>query len=109
MLITSPITKDEINLPSPEMLKGKILLKCKKLPKHEKELLDETFEENADKGLDLCDTVKNGKMYIQTKQSSWEPYFFALTDGKLIYTEIDEEKDGDQECDKRKSVNVRQY
>ncbi|XP_035703726.1 1-phosphatidylinositol 4,5-bisphosphate phosphodiesterase gamma-1-like isoform X2 [Folsomia candida] len=102
MLISSPIFKDETNLPSPESLKGKIILKCKKLPKDDHEIIESAPVEK-DKGLDLCDTVKNGRMFLQNGANHWEPYFFALTDDKLIYTEIDKEID---ETDARKSTNL---
>lgn len=46
--------------------------------------------------MDLSDTFKNGKMYIQ-EGSQWEPYFFALTHEKLIYTEFDEENRRDSD------------
>lgn len=46
--------------------------------------------------MDLCDTFKNGLMYIQ-EGSHWEPYFFALTHEKLIYTEIDDGQGKDGE------------
>ncbi|CAL8091039.1 unnamed protein product [Orchesella dallaii] len=86
MLVIAPLFKDESELPSPQQLKRRILLKCKKLPKHAKEII-EYAERERDKDLDLSDTFKNGKMYIQ-EGSTWEPYFFALTNDKLIYTEI---------------------
>jgi len=54
--------------------------------------------QEASEDLDLCDTLKNGKMYIQGSNNKWEPFFFALTTDKLIYTEIDEEKETDNDC-----------
>ncbi|ODM92959.1 1-phosphatidylinositol 4,5-bisphosphate phosphodiesterase gamma-1 [Orchesella cincta] len=89
MLVTSQLFKEETQLPSPSQLKRKIILKCKKLPKHAKEII-EYAEQNKD--LDLSDTFKNGKMYVQ-EGSKWEPYFFALTHDQLIYTEIVDESD----------------
>lgn len=104
MLVINPVNRDETSLPSPQQLRRRIILKCKKLPKDDKEIIDAT---EKDKGLDLCDTVKNGKMYIQgTNSSSWAPYFFALTNDKLIYTEIDEGRDVDNESADRRSVNT---
>lgn len=81
MLVTQPLFKNETELPSPHELRRRILLKCKKLPKDAKK----SIEEHEKEKMDLSDTFKNGKMYIQ-EGTIWEPYFFALTHEKLIYT-----------------------
>jgi hypothetical protein len=93
--VTKLLSKSCETLPSPSQLKGKILLKCKKLPKQESDEIVESYD--SEQEMDLCDSIKNGKMYIQGVGSQWEPYFFALFNDKLIYTEIDEDKDGDND------------
>lgn len=85
MLVTHPLSKNETQLPSPEQLAYKIILKCKKLPKHAKDTIEDAEKEKND----LMDSIRNGKMYIK-EGKTWESYFFILTKDKLIYTEIDE-------------------
>jgi hypothetical protein len=110
MLVTSPLSKDESVLPSPEALKERILLKCKKLPRNDRESVELLPEESIEPegSLDLCNTVKNGKMYMQQMSTSWDPYFFALTEEKLIYTEMEEHPDTADD-DRRRSSNVTCY
>lgn len=101
MLVTAPLSKVETELPSPHQLRKRILLKCKKLPKDAKQIIDDFDKEN----MDLCYTIKNGKMYV-LEGSRWEPYFFALTNEKLIYTEIADESHHWKECENTESSPV---
>lgn len=84
MLLTQPVDKYENKLPSPYQLRRKIILKHKKLPEGEEEMLIK----NEGNEMDLRNSVKNGIMYIEDPvDKEWNPHFFVLTNSKLFYTD----------------------
>lgn len=103
LLLTQPIDKNESQLPSPQQLRRKIILKHKKLPENGAGMLvvDETGKESAimmrtgglgganDEGeLDIRNTVKNGILYLEDPvDKGWNAHFFVLTQHKLFYTD----------------------
>lgn len=87
MLVVHPVEIQEKQLPSPARLKRKILLKHKKLPEGQDE---SSFLVRNDDGrdMDLRNTIKNGKMYLEDGDNEWKPHIFVLTQHKLLYTDI---------------------
>ncbi|KAL3860223.1 hypothetical protein ACJMK2_010378 [Sinanodonta woodiana] len=103
MLLTEPISRDATELPSPEQLKFKIILKHKKLPADGTTIDNDSrymLDDNAREG-DLSNSVKNGIMYMEDmlEPGMWRPHFFVLTSNKLYYTEetSHEEEDAEDE------------
>ncbi|KAK0087269.1 hypothetical protein PV325_001367 [Microctonus aethiopoides] len=87
-LLTQPLEKNETCLPSPYALRGKIILKHKKLP----DGVDEsTFIARSNQNtheMDLRNTVKNGILYLEDlADREWYPHFFILTTENLFYTD----------------------
>ncbi|XP_052746771.1 1-phosphatidylinositol 4,5-bisphosphate phosphodiesterase gamma-1 isoform X2 [Bicyclus anynana] len=86
-LLTAPVDKGETALPSPHDLRGKIILKHKKLPEGAEE---SSFAVRQDDGkeFDLRNTLKNGILLLQDPvDREWNPHAFVLTESKLHYTE----------------------
>lgn len=75
--------ENRLDLPSPEELKNKIILKCRKLPSSVTEAcLDDPSEQF------LCDTLKTGKLYLPSTSATketWLPFLFALTHSSFMY------------------------
>ena len=94
MLVSAQLRENETELPSPEQLKRRIILKGKILPKAE---YQKYFTEDLATDFDSPDAAlsqvkKTGKLYVQNQNQVWEPYFFALMDNKLSYIEIAKDK-----------------
>ncbi|XP_058462061.1 1-phosphatidylinositol 4,5-bisphosphate phosphodiesterase gamma-1 [Malaya genurostris] len=94
MLLTQQIEKNELQLPSPNQLKKKIILKHKKLPENGAKLDDGTLPNDGaliradDNELDIRNTVKNGILFLEDPVDKvWNPHFFVLTQHKLFYTD----------------------
>ncbi|XP_063989882.1 1-phosphatidylinositol 4,5-bisphosphate phosphodiesterase gamma-1 [Diachasmimorpha longicaudata] len=116
-LLTQPIDKSESSLPSPHALRGKIILKHKKLP----EGVDEsTFiarnNEHLPHEMDLRNTVKNGILYLEDiTEREFYPHFFILTKQHLYYTdtfsqsqEVEDVEEDDNEVDENRETDVAQ-
>jgi len=100
MLVVAPVDKGEVELPSPERLKRKIILKHKKLPEGVDENLGVLVESDPSKHLDLSDSVKNGILLMQDENDSedWSQHFFVLTSRMMVYSEVPSEE-GEAEDD----------
>ncbi|XP_029646893.1 1-phosphatidylinositol 4,5-bisphosphate phosphodiesterase gamma-1 isoform X4 [Octopus sinensis] len=97
-LLVDFIDKDETQLPSPNQLRKKILLKNKKLQKGAEECVVNADDNNIE--ADLSNSVKNGIMYLEDSiDHVWHPHIFVLTTAKLLYAEDPSaaEQDEDQE------------
>ena len=77
MLVVAPVDKCETELPSPERLKRKILLKHKKLPEGADENFVVVGDPDSSNLSDLSDSVKNGVLSIE-EEGEWVPHFFVL-------------------------------
>lgn len=107
-LLTQPLEKNEVKLPSPYALKRKIILKHKKLvycegSSHNAFFVDDSNGASAssllrqdENELDIRNTVKNGILYLEDPvDKSWNPHFFVLTPhNKLFYTDSYKYVDG---------------
>ncbi|XP_054720768.1 1-phosphatidylinositol 4,5-bisphosphate phosphodiesterase gamma-1-like [Uloborus diversus] len=100
LLLTQPIEKDGTQMPTPNQLKKKVIIKHKKLPEKEESedktaLLSEREEES-----DINNAVKNGILYLEGPVNrEWRPHFFMLTQSKMYYAEEEqttEDEDDDE-------------
>ncbi|XP_026279095.1 1-phosphatidylinositol 4,5-bisphosphate phosphodiesterase gamma-1 isoform X3 [Frankliniella occidentalis] len=86
LLLTEPVEKNETALPSPDRLKGRILIKHKKLPDGVEETSFVVPKDNSD-GAEPDFRNTNCKGYLHVEDPSdkeWKKYFFMLTQNKLI-------------------------
>ncbi|XP_034945841.1 1-phosphatidylinositol 4,5-bisphosphate phosphodiesterase gamma-1 [Chelonus insularis] len=87
-LLTQPLEKNETCLPSPYALRGKIILKHKKLPDGVDESTFFAISSQNAQEMDLRNTVKNGILYLEDPSDrEWYPNFFILTPHNLFYTD----------------------
>lgn len=87
-LLIQPIEKNETCLPSPYLLRGKIVLKHKKLPDGVDESTFIARSSQNPQEMDLRNTVKNGILYLEDlADREWYPHFFILTTQNLFYTD----------------------
>lgn len=100
LLVTQFLDKNETQLPSPEQLKRRIILKHKKLPENGnvEEVVPSSSSirqpEDFSKDIDLSNTIKNGVMYLKDDIGlDWIPHFFVLTVNQLSYTEMTSDED----------------
>ncbi len=116
-LLTAPLDKNETELPSPERLKRRIILKHKKLPPEG--VKDETVtrqstvtsststatagDTNANDavhGMDIAHSLASGILYLQDADDlEWKPHFFVLTHNKIFYSEVRSQEDAENEED----------
>ncbi|ODN02952.1 1-phosphatidylinositol 4,5-bisphosphate phosphodiesterase gamma-1 [Orchesella cincta] len=95
MLVTQSLDKNETQLPSPEQLKRRIILKHKKLPENGTiEEVPAKLPDEVSKEMDLSNTIRNGVMYLKDDTGlEWIPHFFVLTGTRLLYTEMTSDDD----------------
>ncbi|KAK0395976.1 hypothetical protein QR680_001514 [Steinernema hermaphroditum] len=88
LLLTSPVSKDENELPSPEALKRKIILKHKKLALDTDSMSSSYIPLEDDQENDCLpkNCVKRRIVQMREGQSTeWKQYVLALTHDKLFY------------------------
>ncbi|CAH0547497.1 unnamed protein product [Brassicogethes aeneus] len=85
LLVVAPVSPTETQLPSPHVLRRKIILKHKKLPDGQDEI--SLPMPNDSHELDLRNSVLNDIVYIENPADEWNPFFFVLTKTKLFYTD----------------------
>jgi phosphatidylinositol phospholipase C gamma-1 len=87
MLISEPLITDETQYPSPNQLKGRIIIKHKKLEAGATEVVQGHKLED-----DISSSRKNGYLRIEDKlDGSWSRHYFVLTDTKLFYAEAQDQ------------------
>ncbi|XP_023227625.1 1-phosphatidylinositol 4,5-bisphosphate phosphodiesterase gamma-1-like [Centruroides sculpturatus] len=109
MLLTQPIDKDEVKMPSPHQLKKKIIIKHKKLPEgtDENTVFSRNEEINIDQ--DVSNAIKNGFLYLEDPvDKDWKPHFFMLTQNKMYYTEEQQNQDDDEENEGERNIHQRE-
>ncbi|XP_034246748.1 1-phosphatidylinositol 4,5-bisphosphate phosphodiesterase gamma-1 isoform X1 [Thrips palmi] len=86
MLLTEPVEKNETALPSPERLKGRILIKHKKLPDGVEETSFVVPKDSSDGAEpDLRNTNCKGYLHVEDPaDKEWKKFFFMLSQHKLI-------------------------
>ena len=94
MLIKAPLEPEEEVLPSPEKLRGKIILKHKKLPEGDDNAkvpipCSSSSAYDPQTGGDIANSVKNGILYVEDEETGkWMPHFFVLTSSNMYYSEV---------------------
>ncbi|XP_042869568.1 1-phosphatidylinositol 4,5-bisphosphate phosphodiesterase gamma-1-like [Penaeus japonicus] len=104
-LLTAPLSPNEKEMPSPEQLKRKIIIKHKKLPEGVDEAtppIGNANDSSSQSGneefggeMDLCKlSFKGDRLYLRNPvdQTAWQPHFFALTQDRLHFTELQNEE-----------------
>ena len=110
-LVTQPVEKNGTEMPSPNQLKRRIILKHRKLPDASNanctdlslnnndmiRLMEQAMNNNnltnndSDNGLndlDLINSIKNGILYMENNnfgEIEWQPHFFVLTNNNRLY------------------------
>lgn len=112
MLLTQSIDKNESSLPSPEILRKKIIIKHKKLPDGVDEDSFVVRNDDSKQEVDLRNSIKNGILYLEDHVDRlWYPHFFVLTNQNLFYTDTfsksqESEMDDEENNTVRKSSDV---
>ncbi|XP_070574181.1 1-phosphatidylinositol 4,5-bisphosphate phosphodiesterase gamma-1-like isoform X2 [Ptychodera flava] len=100
MLLTQPIDRDATQLPSPNQLRRKIILKHKKLPEGSSDTFTVPANYDSSVDADLSNSVKNGILYLEDPiDHEWAPHFFVLTTNKIFYTEETESQTNQDDDD----------
>ncbi|CAG0899970.1 unnamed protein product [Darwinula stevensoni] len=93
-------------MPSPEILKRKIILKHKKLPESSS-LEDTAAAVREDAEGDASNWVKNGVLYLEDPvDRRWNRHFFVLTPSRLYYTVEREDSAGEDDGDDRDRSSI---
>ncbi|KAL1425760.1 hypothetical protein MTO96_018920 [Rhipicephalus appendiculatus] len=100
MLLTQPVERDGLKMPSPEQLKWKIIIKHKKLPEGTEDKVIVNRSDEGGQETDVSNAVKNGILYLEDPvDKEWRAHFFMLTQNRMFYAEEqqiqDDEEDGD--------------
>ena len=103
MLVSAPLEKNETELPSPERLRRRIILKHKKLPEDSSGNNSTTSVTSSDdsvinNNLDEGNSVKKGILMMragdteetETGQDEWVARVFVLTSKMLVFSDVDE-------------------
>ncbi|RWS31552.1 phospholipase C gamma-like protein, partial [Leptotrombidium deliense] len=106
LLLTQPISSEETEMPSPNQLKRKFIIKHKKLPEGtEVAVTSKTTDESEP---DISNSVKNGILYLEDPiDKIWKPHFFMLTRNKMYYAEESRSSEDDDENEERQTVAQR--
>ncbi|XP_061429101.1 LOW QUALITY PROTEIN: 1-phosphatidylinositol 4,5-bisphosphate phosphodiesterase gamma-1-like [Lethenteron reissneri] len=100
MLLIKPVEAQAEELPSPTQLKGKILIKHKKLGEGNS---DEVASSGSYSECDISNSIKNGILYLEDPiNHEWNPHFFVLTSNKIYYSEettVNQSNDEEEEDD----------
>uniref|UniRef100_A0A3P9IE20 1-phosphatidylinositol 4,5-bisphosphate phosphodiesterase gamma n=1 Tax=Oryzias latipes TaxID=8090 RepID=A0A3P9IE20_ORYLA len=103
MLLTKAVDMAADNLPSPNQLKRKIIIKHKKLAEgsaYEEVSTSTPYSEN-----DISNSIKNGLLYLEDPVNhEWYPHFFVLTNSKIYYSEETSSNQGNDEEEEHREV-----
>ncbi|KAJ8042444.1 1-phosphatidylinositol 4,5-bisphosphate phosphodiesterase gamma-1 [Holothuria leucospilota] len=97
-LLTSPVKRDATTLPSVNELKGKIMIKHKKLPDTNTGEVFTIREEEANE-LDVRDSIKSGRLLLKDVDGDWRPHYFVLTEQRLIFSPVLDNADSNEDED----------
>ncbi|KAF6714554.1 1-phosphatidylinositol 4,5-bisphosphate phosphodiesterase gamma-1 [Oryzias melastigma] len=104
MLLTKAVDMAADNLPSPNQLKRKIIIKHKKLAEgsaYEEVSTSTPYSEN-----DISNSIKNGLLYLEDPVNhEWYPHFFVLTNSKIYYSEETSSNQGNDEEEEHREVS----
>lgn len=89
-LLSKPLDKNDREMPSPNQLKRKIIIKHKKLPESTVSNQDtiETVTENID--FDPANSIKSGRIYLECdgladETKEWRPFYLMLTQTNVLH------------------------
>ena len=105
-LLTQPIDKDETEMPSPNQLKRKFIIKHKKLSDNGEPSLSLKNSDDNNQEVDVNTSIKSGILYLMDDSSDreWKPYLFMLTNTKMYYAEYN--PDDEDESDDRPAHKI---
>ena len=96
MLVSAHLDKNETELPSPERLRRKIILKHKKLPEAVSDNTNSVAElDVTNNNLDEGNSVKKGILMMRGEEEEaeeWLPRVFVLTSKMLVFSELESEE-----------------
>ena len=95
MLVSAHLDKNETELPSPERLRRKIILKHKKLPEAVGDNTNSVAElDVTNNNLDEGNSVKKGILMMREEEEAeeWLPRVFVLTSKMLVFSELESEE-----------------
>ncbi|VDN03875.1 unnamed protein product [Thelazia callipaeda] len=85
-LLTTPVSRDEICLPSPATLKRKIILKHKKLPTEIEDSASQLLEEDQEADLLAMKFTRRGILSLKNSANNeWTTHLFILFPDRLCY------------------------
>ncbi|KAI6219263.1 Phosphoinositide phospholipase C [Aphelenchoides besseyi] len=86
LLLTTPVSRDEIQLPSPASLRHKIILKHKKLQLENEGLNLSGNDEENDSDILSKECTKRGVLYLRDDATGhWHKHVFVLFEDRLCY------------------------
>ena len=94
MLVSAHLDKNETELPSPERLRRKIILKHKKLPEFVGDTNSVAELDVTNNNLDEGNSVKKGILMMREEEEAdeWLPRVFVLTSKMLVFSELESEE-----------------
>ena len=94
MLVSAHLDKNETELPSPERLRRKIILKHKKLPEFVGDINSVAELDLTNNNLDEGNSVKKGILMMREEEEAeeWLPRVFVLTSKMLVFSELESEE-----------------
>ena len=109
MLVSAHLDKNETELPSPERLKRKIILKHKKLPEFVGDQNSIAELDVTNNNLDQGNSVKKGILMMKEEEDSddWHPRMFVLTSKMMVFSELESEEMESNEESEASSLLVR--
>ncbi|XP_071822304.1 1-phosphatidylinositol 4,5-bisphosphate phosphodiesterase gamma-1-like isoform X2 [Apostichopus japonicus] len=96
-LLTQPIKRDATTLPSVNELKGKIMIKHKKLPDRNSEVFTIRVEEATER--DVSDAIKSGRLLLRDIDQEWKPHYCVLTEQRLLFSPVSDNIDNNDDDD----------
>ncbi|XP_071822234.1 1-phosphatidylinositol 4,5-bisphosphate phosphodiesterase gamma-1-like isoform X3 [Apostichopus japonicus] len=98
-LLTQPVERDGKSLPTLNQLRGKIIIKHKKLPEGDVDVFA-SIPDDDNVEWDYSNSLINGKLLLHdTVKNEWVPNFFVLTEDRLLYSPWEEMETHDEEED----------
>ena len=99
MLISAPLDKNETELPSPEKLKRKIILKHKKLPEYAVDNNSVAEMDVTNNNFDEGNSIKRGVMRMREDEDSDDlvARMFVLTSKMIVWSDLEDDTDNNEE------------
>ena len=107
MLISAHLDKNEAELPSPDRLKRKIILKHKKLPEFVSDTNSVAELDLTNNNFDEGNFIKKGIFQMREENDSedWLPRMFVLTSRMLCFSDIEDDTEAVEESETSSLLN----